>query len=732
MIEAYGDGGKVYGVMEYHVRWDSTYSHYQGMNYPYGDHVIPSDAMVLHTNTLKFLSSIFGDLSWHIRLALHAGLLLSIMLCAWFLYRLFLFLDLPPWLAVGLAVGLTFLSPQLPRMTAHFGLGHVAALPALLWGLIRFEDTRNWKQSLLVALIISVFSLLHFYFFAIMGMFVGLYMGFRFLQRPGFKVLGYYAGHFSLQVLLPFFFFYLWMNYQDLVSDRPERPWGFLFYKSDWQAVFTSLTQPHWRFYQDTIKPLAGTQYEGRAYVGLIAAAGFLLLIIRWVYNAFRQPFVQVGGVRKPFWNAAFWASLILLLFSMGYPFIWSGMEHWADYFGPIRQFRSIGRFNWIFFYVLNLVVFAEAWRLIQRRGRKNAGMALFFLALLLLLAEAYFFQRSVDAKLDPPQSSVPDSSEIDFSTYQAILTIPYFNIGSDNIWMDPVGMAIPQTMGLSVATGLPTANAMLTRTSLSQTLKQMELVLEPYRLPQIFDDYPSNKPLLLMVAKGPEHRIEPHKHLWEGLEPLFTDERYKLYHLPLELYSERIEARELALRELWEQDSLTWYPHGDMYSLSEQPDFVLDHFDNKQAERSLRGNGALQAPGSDRTLLYDGALPGDSTDTGFLFNFWLYLATDLAGRGQFVLELYDDNNTLLSTQYTPQIYKHLKAVDDGWGLLEWPYSFDMRPERVRLYYNSPEMGNTPVQFDELLIRTQDAQIMQVTGQSCWWNNRMFGNEAQR
>lgn len=731
-IEANGDGGKVYGVMEYHVRWDTTFSHYEGMNYPFGDHVIPADAMVLYTNALKFLSNIFGDLSWYIRLVLHTGLLLSIVLCVWFLFRLLLFLNVPPWWAVGLAIGLAFLSPQLPRMAVHFGLGHLAVLPALLWGLIKFEETRHWRQSLGLALIISVFSLLHFYFFAIMGMFIGLYMGFRFLQRPSLKAVGYYAGHYGLQVLLPFLCFYLWMNYQDLVTDRPARPWGFLFYKSEWQAVLTSITQPHWRFFGETFKPLTSTQYEGRAYIGLIAAAGFVLLTIRWVYYSFRYPIIQVGGLYRPFWNAAFWASFILLLFSMGYPFVWSGLEHWVDYFGPILQFRSIGRFNWVFFYVINLIVFAEAWRWVAQSGLRSSRIALFLGMLLVLLGEAYFFQRSVDAGLEPTHVRIPDAAEVDFNAYQAILTIPYFNIGSDNIWKDPVGIAIPNTMSLSVASGLPTSNAMLTRTSLSQTLKQMELIIEPYRVPAIFDDYPNNKPLLLMVTKGPESRIEPHRHLWEGLEPIFTDEGYMLYHLPLELYKARIQTRTQELKSLWEADSFMWHAHGDLYSLSEYPDFVMEHFDNKQAGRSLRGNGALQAPGSDRTMLYEGILPGDSTDTEFLFNFWLYMATDLAGRGQFVLELYDHNNTLFSTQYTIQIYNYLKAVDNGWGLLEWPYSFDIRPEHVRLYYNSPEMGNTPAQFDELLIRTQDAQVMQVTRQSYWWNNRMFGNEHQQ
>lgn len=728
LIEENGDAGKVYGVMEYHVRWDSTYSHYQGMNYPYGEHVIPADAMVLYTNTLKFLSGVFGDLSWHTRLMLHMGLLLSMLLCAWLMYRLFLYLEVPPWWAVVLAVGLAFLSPQLPRISAHFGLGHVAALPSLLWGLIRFEQTGHWRHSLVVALIISAFSLLHFYFFAIMGMFVGLYMGFRFLQRPGLEAVWYYARHFGIQVLLPFVCFYLWMNFQDLVPDRPSKPWGFLYYKSDWEAVFTSMTQPHWRYLHENIRPVIETKYEGRAYVGFIAMLGLLALVVRWGYGVFRRPIVAVGGKTRPFWNAAFWAALVLMVFSMGYPFVWPGMEHWVDYAGPLRQFRSIGRFNWVFFYVLNLIVFAELWRWVRASGTEYRKFGIFLAALLVMLGEAYFYQRKVDARMEQSESQIPgmryaDIEGIDFSEYQAILTIPYFNIGSDNIWVDPVGLAIPRTMSLSAATGLPVSAAMLTRTSLRQTLRQVELILEPYRVPRIFEDYPSDKPLLLLVTKGPEIRIEPHRHLWEGLEPLFTGTNYELFRLPLSLYAERVEARRAEAQALWEQDSLPWYSHGAYYSLSETPDFILEHFDDLVADRFFRGAGALQAPGSERTLLYDGSLPGTEADTAFVFSLWLYMATDLAARGQFLLELLDSTGAVFHTQHNIQIYNYLRALDEDWGQLEWKYTFNERPPaRVRLYYQSPEMNKASVQIDELLLRTRNAQVMRQLDEGYWWN----------
>ena len=65
VIEPYGDGFKAYTVIQYHAQYDSTYSFFEGMNYPYGDHAIPAATQPLVSNSLKFLSTIFGDLSKH-------------------------------------------------------------------------------------------------------------------------------------------------------------------------------------------------------------------------------------------------------------------------------------------------------------------------------------------------------------------------------------------------------------------------------------------------------------------------------------------------------------------------------------------------------------------------------------------------------------------------------------------------------------------------------------------
>ena len=62
-IEPWGDGYKAYHAIFYHVEHDSTYSHFEGMNYPYGEHVVPGACQPLLSNTrIRPLHALFFHL----------------------------------------------------------------------------------------------------------------------------------------------------------------------------------------------------------------------------------------------------------------------------------------------------------------------------------------------------------------------------------------------------------------------------------------------------------------------------------------------------------------------------------------------------------------------------------------------------------------------------------------------------------------------------------------------
>ncbi|MCB0558611.1 MAG: hypothetical protein H6573_26720 [Lewinellaceae bacterium] len=730
VIEPYGDGYKVYAVMEYHARYDTSCTFYQGMNYPYGEHVIPADAQPLISNTVKFISTYVVDITGYTRAILHFSLLLSILLCALFLFRLLIRLESPVWWAVAVATGITFLSPQLHRMVSHYGLSHTSALAIVLYLLLRLDETKSWRMSAWIALTVFCYSMIHFYFFAILAFFISFYFLFSFLRRPRWQKIPRYAFHYSIQILLPLAFFYFWMYHGDPIEGRTNQPWGFFVFHSIWEGVFTSLFQPHFQWVDDTVIRIEQVQYEGAAYIGLVAGIGALILLLRWVAAGFRKPIIQAGGARNGYLNKIFWAALALLLFSFGYPFTIPGLEWMLDYAGPIRQFRSVGRFNWAFYYVINIVVFTELWQ--WAKGRQWR-VALSVLALALLYFEAYNSIYAVKIDLDevPELQAGNRYSEIDginYQEFQALLTVPYFNVGSDNLWFHGEGEIVPRALTLSTQTGLPTTSAMLTRTPLWQTLRQVQLILEPYRRPAILDDFPNQKPLLLLVANYQfGQQQERYQHLLDGTQLLYDTDAYRLFRLPLATFSERIESRVRGINYTLDNDTLSLYPHGPFLSRDSNRTFFYESFDSLRTNDYYRGGGAKQGPAASGVIAFDGPIPRQMAKGWYTFSVWMYVGEDLRARSEAQILEYLPEGEQEVYQQRFQVYGNIKAIDnDGWALLEFRFIPQLAESTIRFTIRNEELGQQPLFLDELLIRQEVDELYRREGNYVWKNNRWF------
>jgi hypothetical protein len=126
---------------------------------------------------------------------------------------------------------------------------------------------------------------------------------------------------------------------------------------------------------------------------------------------------------------------------------------------------------------------------------------------------------------------------------FQSILTIPYFNLGSDQFWREPEGFILQKVLLMSAKTGLPTNSAMLTRTSRKQTINQMQWVSEPYKYPLLLKSLVDKRPFLLMVDKSnlDNERGKPYAHLLNYASILHDEDRMALYLLPYNSFEKSV-----------------------------------------------------------------------------------------------------------------------------------------------------------------------------------------------
>lgn len=729
VIEPYGDGLKAYTVIYYHAKYDSTYSHYEGMNYPYGEHVVPAATQPLLSTTIKYISEHFVDITPYTFHLVHMLMLFSIFLCALFMYLIMKRLKVPTWYAIAVAIGVTFLAPQIDRMSSHYGLAHPAVIPAVIYFLMRWHEAKHWRWSVYIMITVFCYAMIHFYYFAILTFLISFFFLFHFLQEVSWKRLQESAIHYTIQLLIPLAFFFWWMILNDPIPDRVSVPWGYLHYRAKWHGVFVSLVQPYFAWFHNKVHAFGWLDFENKAYLGLAGVGATVLLIYYWLSHRFKQGAIPFESAQQPFLNKLFYGSIVILLFSFGLPFILPGMEGLIKYTGPIKQFRGIGRFVWVFYFVINIIGFASLYHWLKAR---NWRPILFWPSLLLpclvLLYEAYNFTKVEDVRLDQIQELVPghtypEVSGIDFDQYQAILPIPYYSIGSDNFWWPPSGYINQKSQVMSIQTGLPVTGAMLTRSSPSQTIEQIQLIMEPYRRPKIFDQYPNDKPLIMAwdETRYQENKA-PYAHLENAGPLLYEAGELKVLELPLESYEERIAARKDSIRQVLAD---TLYPNGPFLSRDSTAHFIYESFDDAGAEQSYAGNGGASITLKRWVQTWEGSVP-DTTHKQWVASFWMYIDQDLVPRTDFELVQLNDFGSELKKDYQ-QIRQFVKAIDNnGWGLMELPFALDPRSTQLQIRMKNSDLHGHTVYWDELLIRPVKTDLYRSTSTYLWKNNRYF------
>ena len=729
------DGFKNYYTLDYHIKYDSSYSHFEGMNYPYGEQVVFTDNQPLISNSLKFISNNIVDISAYTVGILNVLMLLSITLTCLILYLIFQRFKIPDLWAVLFAIGVGFMAPQIHRMGGHYALayGFIIPLCMLLW--MRFHGHSNLRNSMLLGLVVLLSSLIHMYYFAILTFFLSLYMGLAALSNRNLAQLKFTAKHLLVQVIVPYCVIQLWFLATDSVDDRPANPSGFLDYRAHWQGIFLPITYPIGEFIH-SIKPIPQLQWEGISYVGLIPGIVFFRYIILALLQFARSRGKEIRAISgNPDLNMLFLISVVILLFSFGIPFIWN-LESLVEYLGPLKQFRSIARFSWVFYYGINIVAFIAFYRLIQQNlSAKRTRNITLSIAVLFLLYEAQMFHNrnafytlTTTAELEHPNSpSYVKSPLLSMETdkYQAILPLPYFHGGSENVSRKDRGEIGKNTMVASLLTGLPTTAVMMSRTSLSQTLKNMQLVLEPYAAYDIIPEFKSNKPFLLWIEKR-EIVTEDEQALIDQATIIYEDAEVTLGELPIigfynvlndKFLAARTEAYDSTLHSIagfLTRDSVLNFYHE--YEVNEAG--MIEQWITRNTEGNIK----------DKNVIFNATLPLQDT-TMYILSIWVKLNEDQHPTSRIYFDELDKTGTIVFDE-SWSYGELLKLIDHDWALLEYHFKPHAKENTMRFTITKPTYQDMTVYWNDLLIRPQGNDIYYLRENNIVFKNgRTYGPE---
>lgn len=725
-----GDGFKSYYGSIYHLQVDSSYLKFEGMNYPYGESVFFTDNQPLLTNSVKWFSNNMIDIRSNMVGIINLSMILSILIAAIFLFLLFAELGTAWWYGALASVGICMLSPQIGRMSGHFSLAYLFWIPLMLYLIVRFSKKESWALSLLISFVGFLAASMQLYFLG----FYGFLLIFYWLQarnwfKENMRVRLIALIHLFIQACLPFIFLEIIMILTDPVSDRTTHPYGFLIYLAHPVSVFLPSGAPY-AFVPKFITVFKHLDWEALACIGVASLAGFVVGLISFLKKMFTgKAFWRVSD--DPVLTAFFWASLLALLLSFGLPFK-LGMEWLIDYIGPFRQLRALSRFSWLFFYVINVIVFYQLHRWFAESKGRIVPLSIIFIAFSLLFIDGYYNMKGTASRLhnempamDDVKNELPVNrwvSQIDASQFQAIIPIPYFHVGSENIWIEPKNNSLESTLIASLKTGLPTTAVMMGRTSISQTYRNYSLLMEPLQNYDILKDFRNKKDLLLLVMKGSELNSDE-KRIVSASTFLTDNDQFELHRLTCDSLAQ--------IPDQYRHQVIGGFDAGKLMKknnlvVSDTISFLYCQGYNDEVNAAFDGKGAHTLIGKDWNTLFEQKLFRAKKGDDYLVSFWLKnYKTDGYPRFKIENTQTDESGKVLDSFHS-FITSYIKAIDGDWALFEIPV--DVKADDVLLKVNvqNTVLRKTNYVIDELLIRNSKNDIFRTEENCLMKNTRRF------
>lgn len=694
-----GDGLKSYAASIYHLNYDSTYFRSGIQNYPYGEMAFFADCQPMITIPVKMMSQIGINLCPYVVGMINLSMLLSIVLAVIFIFLIFTELKISWWFAAIASVGITMLSPQIGRLGGHFSLSHLMWLPMLIWLLMKFDQNKSYLLSFLIGLTTFLAAGMHMYFFALFGFLFLFYWVFT-LYTGQMKLKDYrWALHVFIQLILPLVLVQILTGFNDTVTDRTTHPWGLFAYKAHPATIFLPLHKPYAAFLK-LVGIKAEYEWEAFAFIGLVSLIGFIAGIYQMIIRIKqKQPWWKVS--ENKLITVFLWASVASLLLSFSIPFN-LGLAFLLDYLGPIQQLRALARFSWLFFYLINILVFIGVFHL-MKRGLVMKMIAIS--ALSFLLYDGYLNVKEYAPRLNNRIAELEDTSNtspenawvkwINPSDYQAILPLPYFHVGSENVWLESKCDIKRQSLIVSLKSGLPSMGVALSRTSISQTYKSLGLACVPVSPYRILSDLPSQKPLLLMVDhcndlnQAEKNLVRHSSMVWQG--PVFSFYSLSVAQLDTiaHIGQKAFESEMLSIREGNADTTQVLYFNG---------------FDSNQTKDAFFGTGAFTGEIGDWNHLADltikNGMPGDTCE----ILFWAKgYEKDLFARSIIEFVQKDGDQTV---DYKFDQFQHFyTSLKEDWMRIRIPFVLRTSNDRVMLSVRNGDLKHFKLVVDDLLIR---------------------------
>lgn len=721
LLSGGGDGLKHYYTLSYLMKYGHGWD-FEGMAYPYGEHFIFVDGHGIVGRIMQLWSQYLFDISDKAVVIIHFWMFLWLMISPLFLYKILQHFTFKPWEAVVTALLIFTLSPQWHRIFGHQSLSYILFIPLLWWCLIKISaNEKRWVWASCYGAIALFFGFIHPYYLPLAGMFALAYMATSFYKNGQFDFKK--AITLFLTAFIPLLVFQIYMFIADpFPGERGYVAGGFFQYMATFEGVFL----PNFGQYFDFWHNLTGVKmqnHEAFNYVGFAGQIVFVVLVINFIKKLFkRQFFDSFNFCDHAELNQYLQAAFLTLLFSFALIFQW--LPILLEQFPPLRQFRSLGRFGWIFYYVFTVFTAYQIKNWLTKIQLKNhwlsVGVGVLFISIWSL--ESYqniqYHRKEIIAEKTPNYFLQKEFTNTLLnlhkkpSDYQAIIPVPGFHLGSDKLAIVKSGQGLAYAFRASYDLHLPIAGYYSTRAPIAKTFEVLRWFSDDLtRRENEFELY-NDKPFLIISAN---HQIDKaNQNLLAKAKLIYKSKAYNFYELDIQAYKKGFKAKQEQVLKTYSEHRDSLYQFNDSTFTDKETKAIyfngFSDFSNIWKTEAPFGTKNYFGR-ANQHVLFDGKLPFDTVGQELELSVWVYSNEDLPSMPILKCEIFDANDKLIEK---PEVLgMHSTTTFGRWVRISMTLKATEHRNRIYLgYYNNFRIFNCWA--DNFLIRPMNINVWNI------------------
>ena len=694
LFSSTGDGIKNYYTYLFHANYGENFTEFNGMNYPYGEHITYTDGHPFLTNVIR----VFGLGNYGVGI-LNMIILLSFPLCAFFLNKILLHFKSQKWISVLAAVAITLLTPQIFRINGHYSLSYSFAIPLVWWLLIRINETRKWifSISLFTFVLITLFThpylgLINILFAFVWGLIVWL------TNRKDYRVLLQTFFHSVLPVVV----FKVLINLTDTHVNRTDNPGGFFTNHGNWTAILSPYQGPLDKFYRNILH-FDAINWETSVYIG---SGVTILAIVTLIVVLVKIKSYDVKSFLKSKSFLFFVTAFIILIFSFCIPFKYNWVKPLLEYIKPIKQFRALARFGWLFYYVFTILV--VVWFFKLKTKNRIWQYLLFIICMGLSIYEAIPLHRK-KARQMTEQNNIFKVENLSNSQQElihslkelkpdAFMFLPVTHLSSESIYLIGDQQSEFDSQWISYHLNLPMLNSATSRMSLDEAYKFNNLFSPSYIQKDYLNDIPKNDRIVIITnGKG----LRPFENQFlENCKLISKVNEFSLYEFNKNQYYKKKDFEKIKreydstiqISDDWKaSDSVKW--------------FYYDGFEDSTTNSHFYSNGAFEGIKHDWNVIK--TIKSDEIPIGkYKLSFWYNLDEGRPAVDANIKQRYKEHDKWQAKL----VIANSTHIVENWCFVELDVDITDDTEQFDLLLTTGG-NNEPYMIDELLIRPIDVDF---------------------